>query len=378
MSFAQTTIERETKTVKLIDEWKSEKHFDKANQIILNYELQVEGEDDECGNWILSVGIIKVNNEELNNIGKVSNIEINRSYCSNVYIYNSEPGKANIVIDADIITTKNYNSGRNIEIKRLSNGTYQLTNFSIKTLTGFKQFTFNYIALTEAEEKIIQAKNIERAQFHKEEKLKEESIKENEKRQIELKIKEEAKTKVLEESFPELEHYRLIEESIFSTILQKEKENPKIKYPSNNKYYIQGELKITVDTLGKTISIVKNPIAYYDNRENGLTICEFNEFKAFKLPTATWKGYKVKCEYKTLLRKKFEVVYTKVKFKNGNIIEVGYNQSPLFLKQQVVFHEKLKMELKNEGVYLVSYCTIDDERSSIPQKIVFIETKKVK
>lgn len=148
LCFGQTNIERQTKSAKVIKNWKTEKRFSSGNQIILNYELEIEGEEDECGNWVLSVGIIEWDKENPYKKSGVESIEIGfvskNGNCTYANIYQPQPGKANIVIDGSIITSKNYQSRRTVEIEKLSDGTYRLTEFSRQTYTGKIIQTFKY------------------------------------------------------------------------------------------------------------------------------------------------------------------------------------------------------------------------------------------
>lgn len=148
LCFSQTNIERQTKTAKVIKEWKTEKRFTSGNQIILNYELEIEGEKDECGNWVLSVGMIVWDEETPYTKSGIESIEIGfaskEGNCAYANLYESEPGRANIVTDGDIITANNYQMRRSVEIQRLPDGTYRLTGFSRRTYAGIIVQSYKY------------------------------------------------------------------------------------------------------------------------------------------------------------------------------------------------------------------------------------------
>ena len=144
LCFGQTNIERETKNVKVIRDWNEVDYSSGVKVRYFNYELEVEGEDDDCGNWVLKVAFIHYPHDPLGYARKsgVTSISIGAEYCPYSYIYSAY--KADLVIDGNIITSENYKDGRSVEIEKLSDGSYRLTKFVKRTYTGVIIQTYKY------------------------------------------------------------------------------------------------------------------------------------------------------------------------------------------------------------------------------------------
>ena len=143
LCFGQANIERETKNVKVIKEWQSIIQNDVSIKIIAYYyELKVEGEDEDCGNWVLGVTVANYD-PTLYRTSGVASISIKTKYCPYSFVYSAY--NASVITDGNITVSENYSkNGGAVKIEKLSDGSYRLIGFVRSGYDGALIQTYRY------------------------------------------------------------------------------------------------------------------------------------------------------------------------------------------------------------------------------------------